>query len=56
MSYMRYGVHSNELLDKYFYYNPCTSAWIVRESNTQAEKSVIPWLEQEAETFGGLNY
>jgi hypothetical protein len=56
ISYMRYGVHSNELLDKYFYYNPCTSAWTVRESNIQAEKSVVPLLEQEANSSGGLNY
>lgn len=56
ISYMRYGVRSNELLDKFFYYNPCTSAWIVRESNTQAEKSVIPCLEEEAKSSGGLNY
>jgi hypothetical protein len=56
ISYMRYGVHSNELLDKYFDYNPCTSAWTVRESNTQAEKSVVPLLEQEANSSGGLNY
>ena len=27
--YMRYGVHNIELLDKYFYYDPCASAWIV---------------------------
>jgi hypothetical protein len=54
--YLRYGVHNNEMLDKYFYYNPCEFAWITRESNTQAGKSVIPLLEQEARSSGGLNY
>ena len=27
--YMRYGVHNNESLDKFFYYNPCEFTWII---------------------------
>jgi hypothetical protein len=54
--YMRYGVHSNELLDKFFYYDPCAFTWIIRESGTHAEESTIGLLEREARSSGGLNY
>ena len=54
--YMRYGVHNIELLDKYFYYNPCTFAWIVRESSTSADEYAVRLLEQEVRSSGGLSY
>ena len=53
---MRYGVHNIELLDKYFYYDPCASAWIVRESGTPADEYAVRLLEQEAGSSGGLSY
>ena len=53
---MRYGVHNIELLDKYFYYDPCASAWIVQESGTPADEYAVHLLEQEARSSGGLSY
>ena len=53
---MRYGVHNIELLDKYFYYDPCASAWIVRESGTPADEYAVHLLEQEVRSSGGLSY
>ena len=52
----RYGVHNIELLDKYFYHNPCASAWIVWESDTPAEEYAVHLLEQEARSSDGLSY
>jgi len=54
--YMRYGVHNYERLDKYFYYDPCESAWIIQESGTHAEDYTVHLLEQEARSSGGLSY
>jgi hypothetical protein len=54
--YMRYGVHNNELLNKFFYYDPCASTWIIRESSTHALESTICLLEQQARSSGGLSY
>jgi hypothetical protein len=53
---MRYGVHNNESLDKFFYYDPCESTWIIRESGTHALESTICLLEQQARSSGGLSY
>ena len=54
--YMRYGVHNIELLDQFFYYDPCTSAWIVQDSSTPADEYAVHLLEQEARSSGGLSY
>jgi hypothetical protein len=54
--YMRYGIHNNELLNRFFYYNPCESTWIIRESGTHALESTICLLEQQARSSGGLSY
>jgi hypothetical protein len=53
---MRYGIHNNELLNRFFYYNPCESTWIIRESGTHALESTICLLEQQARSSGGLSY
>jgi hypothetical protein len=54
--YMRYGVHNNELLNKFFYYDPCKSTWIIQESSTHALESTICLLEQQAKSLDGLSY
>jgi len=54
--YMRYGAHNNESLNKFFYYDPCASTWIIRESSTHALESTICLLKQQARSSGGLSY
>jgi hypothetical protein len=53
---MRYGVHNNELLDRYFYYDPCISAWIVQDSDTLAAEFAIHLLEEKVRSSSGLDY
>ena len=54
--YRRYGVHSNEILDRYFYYNPIYSTWIVRETGTPVCEYAVSDLEQELARENDLNY
>jgi hypothetical protein len=54
--YMRYGVHNNKSLNKFFYYDPCASTWIIQESGTHALESTICLLKEQARSSGGLSY
>ena len=49
MPFKRYGVHSNEVLDRYFYYNPKDFIWMCRSMDTPACEAAAAEIEQQLE-------
>ena len=41
MPYKRYGIHSNEVLDRYFYYSPKDFVWMCRLTDTPACENAV---------------
>ena len=56
MPYKCYGIHSNKVLDKYFYYNPYDFIWMCRLMDTPACEAAVSEIEQQLESEGDLNF
>jgi hypothetical protein len=56
MPYKPYGIHSNEVLDKYFSYNPHDFMWMCWLTDTPACELAVAEIEQQLETEGDLNF
>jgi hypothetical protein len=56
MPYKPYGIHSNEVLDKYFYYNSHEFVWMCRLTDTPACELAVAEIEQQLETEGDLDF
>ena len=56
MPYKCYGIHSNEVLDKYFYYNPYNFIWMCYLTGTPACEATVSEIEQQLESKGDLNF
>jgi hypothetical protein len=56
MPYKRYGIHSNEVLDRYFYYNPKDFVWMCRLTDTPACENAVQEIEQQLENESDLNF
>jgi hypothetical protein len=56
MPYKCYGIHSNEVLDRYFYYNPKDFIWMCRLTDTPACKNAVQEIEQQLENESDLNF
>ena len=56
MSYKHYGIHSNEMLDKYFYYNPKDFLWMCQLTDMPACENTVYKIEQQLESERDLNF
>jgi hypothetical protein len=56
MPYKHYGIHSNEVLDRYFYYNPKDFIWMCHLTDTPACKNTVQEIEQQLENESDLNF
>lgn len=56
MPYKCYGIHSNEVLDRYFYYNPKDFVWMCQLTDTPACKNAVQEIEQQLENESDLNF
>jgi hypothetical protein len=56
MPYKRYGIHSNEVLNKYFYYNPKDFVWMCRLTDTPACENAVLEIEQQLESEHDLDF
>jgi len=56
MPYKCYGLHSNEVLDKYFYYNPYDFIWMCCLTDTPACEAIVLQIEQQLESEGDLDF
>jgi len=56
MPFKRYGVHSNEVLDRYFYYNPKDFIWMCRSTDTPACEAAAAEIEQQLECEKDLDF
>ena len=56
MPYKRYGIHSNEVLDRYFYYNPKDFIWMCRLTDTPACENAVQEIKQQLENESDLDF
>jgi hypothetical protein len=56
MTYKPYGIHSNEVLDKYFYYNPHEFMWMCWLTDAPACELAVAKIEQQLEAEGNLDF
>jgi hypothetical protein len=56
MPYKCYGIHSNKVLDRYFYYNPKVFLWMCHLTDTPACENAVHEIEQQLETKHDLNF
>ena len=56
MPFKRYGIHSNEVLDRYFYYNPKDFIWMCRSTDTPACEAAAAEIEQQLECEKDLDF
>ena len=56
MPFKRYGVHSNEVLNKYFYYNPKDFVWMCRLTDMPACEIAASEIEQQLENEHDLDF
>ena len=56
MPFKRYGVHSNEVLDRYFYYNPKDFIWMCCLMDTPACKAAEAKIKQQLEFEKDLDF
>jgi hypothetical protein len=56
MPYKRYGIHSNKVLDRYFYYNPKDFVWMCRLTDTPACENTVQEIEQQLENESDLDF
>jgi hypothetical protein len=56
MPYKHYGIHSNEVLDRYFYYNPKDFIWMCHLTDTPACKNAVQEIEQQLENESDLDF
>ena len=51
-----YGIHSNKVLNKYFYYNPRDFVWMSRVTDTPACEVAVSEIKQQLECDGDLDF
>ena len=56
MLFKHYSVHSNEGLDRYFYYNPMDFIWMCHLTDTPACKAAAAEIKQQLEIEKDLNF
>jgi len=56
MPYKHYGIYSNKVLDKYFYYNPYDFIWMCCLTDTPACEATVLEIEQQLESEGDLDF
>src|ERR1700676_4836448 len=56
MPYKCYSIHSNEVLDRYFYYSPKDFIWMCRLTDTPACENAVREIEQQLETERDLDF
>ena len=56
MPFKRYGVHSNEVLDGYFYYNPKDFIWMCHSMDTPACEATAAKIEKQLEFEKDLDF
>ena len=54
--YKCYGIHSNEVLNKYFYYNPKDFVWMSRLTETPGCENTVCEIEQQLENEHDLDF
>ena len=56
MPFKCYSVHSNEVLDQYFYYNPKDFIWMCHSMDTPACEAAAAEIKQQLELEKDLNF
>ena len=56
MLFKRYGIHSNKVLDRYFYYNPKDFIWMCCSTDTPACEAAAAEIEQQLKFEKDLNF
>jgi hypothetical protein len=56
MPYKPYGIHSNKVLDRYFYYNPHDFVWMCQLTDTPACELAVAEIKQQLEIEGDLKF
>lgn len=56
MPYKCYGIHSNGILNRYFYYNPIEFIWMCRLMDTPACELAVAEIEQQLEDEHDLDF
>jgi hypothetical protein len=51
-----YGIHSNKMLDQYFYHNPIDFTWMCCQTDTPACEIAVAEIEQQLEFEGDLDF
>ena len=56
MLFKCYSIHSNEVLDRYFYYNPKDFIWMCSLMDTPTCETAVAEIEQQLENEEDLDF